>query len=208
MIAPGSTVLVVDDDRSVREGVISLLRSTGLRVVAFASGEEFLRQPHREFPACLLLDVRLPDMDGFDVQRDLSQSGDPMPVIFVSGHADIPMSVRAIKAGAIDFLTKPFADEELLAAIRDSLAKHEAARARVQCTAEIRSRFATLTRREREVMEHVVQGLLNKQIAAALGTVEITIKVHRRRVMQKMRATSLPDLVRMSERMGWTYAQV
>ena len=202
MITPESTVLVVDDDRSVREGVISLLRSTGLRVVAFASGKEFLRQPHREFPACLLLDVRLPDMDGFDVQRDLSRSGDPMPVIYLSGHGDIPMSVRAIKAGAIDFLTKPFSDEELLAAIRDALAEHVSARAKVQFTGEIRSRFATLTCREREVMEHVVQGLLNKQIAAALGTVEITIKVHRRRVMQKMRATSLPDLVRMSEKMA------
>ena len=208
IIAPGSTVLVVDDDPSVREALISLLRSTGLGVAAFASGKEFLRRPRREFPACLLLDVRLPDIDGFDVQRDLSQSGDPMPVIYISGHADIPMSVRAIKAGASNFLTKPFGDEELLAAVSCALAEHEAVRASGEYTAEIRSRLATLTRREREVMEHVVQGRLNKQIAAALGTVEITIKVHRRRVMQKMRAPSLPDLVRMSERLGWTYAQV
>jgi FixJ family two-component response regulator len=199
VIAPKSTVLVVDDDPSVREGLTSLLRSMGLDVVTFASGEEFLRQPHHEFPACLVLDIRLPDMDGFDVQHDLLQSGDPMPVIYITGHGDIPMCVRAIKAGAIEFLTKPFRDNELLAAIRHALAVHEAARAKLQYTAEIRKRLATLTSREREVMEHVVQGLLNKQTAAALGTAEITIKVHRRRVMQKMRAASLPDLVRMSE---------
>jgi FixJ family two-component response regulator len=202
VITPGSTVLVVDDDPSVREGLISVLRSTGLRVVAFASGKQFLRQPRLEFPACVVLDVRLPDMDGFDVHGDLLQSGDPMPVIYITGQGDIPMSVRAIKAGAIDFLTKPFGDEELLAAIRRALAVHEAARGEVQYTADIRRRFATLTPREREVMEHVVQGLLNKQIAAALGTVEITIKVHRRRAMQKMRAASLPDLVRMSQKLA------
>ena len=202
MIAPGSTVLVVDDDPSVREGLTSLLRSTGLRVVAFASGRQFLQQPHLEFPACLVLDIRLPDMDGFDVQRDLLQSGDPMPVIYITGYGDIPMSVRAIKAGAIEFLTKPFRDEELLAAIRHALAVHHAARAKRKYTAEICRRLTTLTSREREVMEHVVFGLLNKQIAAALGTAEITIKVHRRRVMQKMGAASLPDLVRMSENLA------
>jgi FixJ family two-component response regulator len=204
---PETTIFVVDDDPSIREGLISLLRSTGYRVVAFASGNEFLRQPRGDFPACLVLDVRLRDMDGFDVQRELLRRADPMPVIFITGHADIPMSVRAIKTGAIDFLAKPFGDEELLAAIRRALAEHEAALPEVQYTAEVRNRYATLTRREREIMQYVVQGGLNKQIAAALGTAEITIKVHRRRVMQKMRAASLPDLVRMGGKLGWTYPQ-
>ena len=198
MLRPGPTIFVVDDDSSVQEALTSLLRPMGLRVVAFASGEEFLRQPRLEIPACLVLDVCLSDMDGFDVQRELFQRGDPMPVIYITGRGDIPMSVRAIKAGAIDFLTKPFREEELLAAIRHALAVHEAACDHVRYTADIRHRFASLTRREREVMDLVVQGLLNKQIAAVLGTAVITIKVHRRRVMQKMRAASLPDLVRMS----------
>lgn len=207
VITPGSTVLVVDDDSSVREALIGLLRSAGLRVVAFASAKEFLRQPRLEFPACLVLDVRLPDMDGFDVQRGLLESGGEMPVIYITGHGDIPMSVRAIRAGAIDFLTKPFGDEELLTAIRRALAVHEAACAQSRYAVEIRRRFATLTRREHDVMELVVRGLLNKQIAAALGTAEITIKVHRRRVMQKMLAASLPDLVRMSVELGRPHAQ-
>jgi FixJ family two-component response regulator len=202
---PESTVFIVDDDPSVREALTSLIRSAGLQVEAFASAPEFLRQPRPELPACLVLDIRLPEMGGFDLQRRLAQSGDTLPIIFITGHGDIPMSVRAMKAGAIDFLAKPFNDEELLASIRHALERQKGARLEDKQAAEVRRRFGTLTRREREVMAHVVNGLLNKQTAAALGTAEITIKVHRRRVMQKMKAASLAELVRMGEQLTRTY---
>jgi FixJ family two-component response regulator len=156
----------------------------------------------------VILDIRLPEIGGFDLQRALTQAGQNIPVIFITGHGDIPMSVRAMKAGAIDFLTKPFRDDELLATIRRGLQVHGDAQAEHQHATELRRRFQTLTRREREVMTQVVQGLLNKQIAGALGIAEITIKVHRRRVMQKMNAASLAELVRMGEKLGRTYTQV
>jgi FixJ family two-component response regulator len=202
---PEPTVFIVDDDPSVREALSSLIRSAGLRVAAFASGREFLQQEQGAYPACLILDIGLPEVGGFDLQRHLSMAGENIPVIFITGHGDIPMSVRAMKAGAIDFLTKPFRDDQLLATIRHALELHTGARAEHQYTAEVRRRFETLTRREREVMLQVVKGLLNKQIAAALGIAEITTKVHRRRVMQKMNAASLAELVRMGEKLPPTY---
>jgi FixJ family two-component response regulator len=203
---PEPTVFIVDDDPSVREALTSLIRSAGFRVVAFASGREFLQHERSAFPACLILDVRLPELGGFDLQRMLSESGRQIPIIFITGHGDIAMSVRAMKAGAMDFLPKPFRDEELLATIGQALELDRGGREQHERSREIQRRFGTLTRREREVMSHVVRGLLNKQIAATLGIAEITIKVHRRRVMHKMNAPSLPALVRMGEKLGRDYS--
>jgi FixJ family two-component response regulator len=199
------TVFIVDDDPSVREALTSLIRSAGFRVVAFASGREFLQHERSAFPACLILDVRLPELGGFELQRMLSESGRQIPIIFITGHGDIAMSVRAMKAGAMDFLPKPFRDEELLATIGQALELDRGGREQHERSREIQRRFGTLTRREREVMSHVVRGLLNKQIAATLGIAEITIKVHRRRVMHKMNAPSLAALVRMGEKLGRDY---
>jgi FixJ family two-component response regulator len=202
---PEPTVFIVDDDPSVREALTSLIRSAGLRVIAFASGREFLQHERSAFPACLILDIRLPELGGFDLQRMLAEAGRQLPVIFITGHGDIPMSVRAMKAGAVDFLPKPFRDEELLSTILQALELDRGGREQHERSREIQRRFGTLTRREREVMGHVVQGLLNKQIAAVLGIAEITIKVHRRRVMQKMNAPSLAELVRMGEKLAREY---
>jgi FixJ family two-component response regulator len=195
-------IFVVDDDESVREALGSLIRSTGLSVEMFASAQEFLSRRPADEPGCLVLDVRLPGLSGLDLQQRLAEINIETPIIFITGHGDIPMSVRAMKAGAVEFLTKPFRDEDLLDAIDEAIQRDESARGRQAEIAELRDLYESLTAREREVMALVVSGLLNKQAAAELGVNEGTIKVHRGQVMQKMRASSFADLVRMSERLG------
>jgi FixJ family two-component response regulator len=197
-----ATVFVVDDDASVREAVASLLRSVGHHPQLFGSAQDFLTSPKVDAPACLVLDVRMPGLGGLDCQRRLSDAGLQIPVIFMSGHGDIPMTVRVMKAGAVDFLTKPFRDQDLLDAVDQALEQDRIRRADERENAGVRERFASLTTREREVMGWVVTGRLNKQIAGELGTSEITVKVHRGHVMRKMKADSVPDLVRMADRLG------
>jgi FixJ family two-component response regulator len=199
---PDSIVYVVDDDFSVREAIKSLIRSVGLRVETFGTAQEFLKSARPDAPGCVVLDVRLPGLSGLDLQRELAANGINLPVIFITGHGDIPMSVRAMKAGALEFLTKPFRDQDLLDAILQALERDLSARQQRSETAELRERFDSLTAREREVMGLVVSGLLNKQIAGELGTSEVTIKIHRSQVMKKMGAGSLAELVRMTEKLG------
>jgi FixJ family two-component response regulator len=194
-------VFVVDDDASVRDAVKRLIASVGLRVETFGSTREFLAATRPEAPACLVLDVRLPDVSGLELQRDLAEANVHIPIIFITGHADVPMTVRAMKAGAVEFLTKPFRGQELLDAIQEAIAKDRLARSEQSQMTELRNRYDSLTPREKEVLKLVASGLLNKQVGAELGASELTIKTHRGRVMQKMEADSLADLVRMFEKL-------
>jgi FixJ family two-component response regulator len=196
------TVFIVDDDAPLRESLRNLIRSVGLRVELFASAQEFLQSRQPDAPSCLVLDVRMPGLSGLDLQKQTSDAGLEIPIIFITGYGDVPMTVRAMKAGAVEFLMKPFRDQDLLDAIQQALERSRKAREQQAATKELRQRFALLTPREREVMERVVAGLLNKQIGAELGTSETTVKIHRHQVMEKMGAGSLPELVRMADRLG------
>lgn len=197
-------VYVVDDDVSIHEALSSLIRLSGLQVETFASGTDFLSHQRPDMASCLILDVCLPDESGLDLQRRLADAGDRIPIIFVTGRGDIPMSVRAMKAGAAEFLQKPFREQDLLDAIRQALERDEATRRRRAKLAETRIKYDTLTSREREVLLLVIKGVLNKQAAADLGIAEITIKVHRRHIMKKMCVKSLLELVRLAEILGLT----
>jgi RNA polymerase sigma factor (sigma-70 family) len=197
-------VFVVDDDASVRNGVEDLLRSVGLRVETFGSAQEFLKRERSEAPGCIVLDVRLPGPSGLEFQRTLTQAGVHLPIIFMSGYGDIPMSVRAMKSGAIEFLTKPLKEQELLDAVQTAIERDRARLQEARVLAELQKRFDSLTHRERDVLALVVVGLLNKQIAAELGLSEMTVKVHRSQAMRKMQAKNLVDLVRMADKLGVT----
>jgi FixJ family two-component response regulator len=201
MSAANATVLVIDDDPELRASVGRLLRSLGIDVQLFASIADFLKSDPPDCPACLVLDVRLPGQSGLDLQRELAAANREIPIIFVTGYGDIPMSVRAMKAGAIEFLTKPFRDQDLLDAIQLGLARDRARRENENVLADLRERFASLSPREREIVIQVARGRLSKQIAFDIGIAEATVKVHRSRAMQKMKAGSLPELGRMADRL-------
>jgi FixJ family two-component response regulator len=197
-----SLVIIVDDDASVGIALSSLFRSVNLRVELFSSAQDILKATLPAIPSCLVLDVRLPGLSGLDLQTELSRANIHIPIIFITGHGDVPMSVRAMKAGAIDFLTKPFRDQDMLDAVTAAIERDRHRRADQQAVADVRTHFNTLTPRERQVMALVTQGLMNKQIAGQIGLSEITIKIHRGHVMRKMKAKSLADLVRMAEALG------
>lgn len=202
MTPADAIVFIVDDDPSFRRSTERLIRSSGYMVRTFATATEFLQNAHSGALSCLVLDVRLPGFSGLDLQRELAAGGWKIPIIFMTGHGDIPMSVQAMKAGAVEFLTKPFREKDLLDAIAQSLQRDHAARDELAKVTDLRGHYETLTPREREVMARVVAGLLNKQTAADLGTSEKTIKFHRAHMMQKMRAGSVAELVRMAARLG------
>jgi FixJ family two-component response regulator len=203
MRQPEAVIAIVDDDLSVREGLETLIRSAGWRAKTFASAQEFLARPRTEALSCLILDLQLPGLSGLDLQKRMAELELEIPIVFLTGHGNIPASVQAMKAGAVEFLTKPFDEQDLLRAIEEAIGRDQLARQRHAEMRELQGRYESLTAREQEVMQQVVTGLLNKQVAAELNITEFTVKVHRGQVMRKMHADSLADLVRMADKLGF-----